>query len=415
VSENDPAGDAWQISPALLEKARKCFRAAELRAKAWSWKAIAADLGLDSPQAAYKAAEIACKMAEKYDMRRPDPPAGPLIPSAWVEASFDRWRAWDVAGRPEREGRKILGVAVTGGREYDIAVRSGDVVTVTALDAEKDGQGLAAVEAAVREALESAPGSVACVDVMAYGAAVYEQLCEDGLAAQPVNPARKTARRDLVTGLICANTWTWAWCRLRDELDPARGATLALPPNDQLAGDLTSLYYRGCPDGKVEVLHEGDRWRGLRAIACLMTRSVWEEAYSFTGARFRTPLEFDLAEEPRRAYFDRLMIMWAQLRQIADDPGPLVTKHGAVVTHPQTGPVPDVSLQMAALKMMMEVMTRAQHVADSLAARLPATVEEVHEAAERIRTEIREAERQAEAAREAEDKKTPPVPEDGGE
>ena len=54
MSESDPAG-APKLGPALVEKARLVIRAAELRELGWSYRAIARDLGFDSPLMARRA------------------------------------------------------------------------------------------------------------------------------------------------------------------------------------------------------------------------------------------------------------------------------------------------------------------------------------------------------------------------
>ena len=66
MSESDPAG-APQLGPALVEKARLVIRAAELRELGWSYRAIARDLGFDSPLMARRAVNIAYEIAEQYE------------------------------------------------------------------------------------------------------------------------------------------------------------------------------------------------------------------------------------------------------------------------------------------------------------------------------------------------------------
>ena len=111
---------------------------------------------------------------------------------------------------------------------------------------------------------------------------------------------------------------------------------------------------------------------------------------------------------PQRACLDRLMLMWDQLRPLAYDPVPLLAKNGTVVIHPETGKVvPDASLQVSAMKLMMDVMDRVQRIVDI---RVVATtpLEELQEVIKRIRDEVREAEEQADAEREGDKEEDDP-------
>ena len=73
-----------------------------------------------------------------------------------------------------------------------------------------------------------------------------------------------------------------------------------------------------------------------------------------------------------------------------------------MVIHPESGKaVPDAHLQIAAMKLMMDVMDRAERLAPGWSVK-SAPVEEIQAAVERMRDEVREAEEQAEAERERE-------------
>ena len=49
-----------------------------------------------------------------------------------------------------------------------------------------------------------------------------------------------------------------AWWNLRELLDPSRGATVALPPDDELAGDLTALHKKYMSEGKIQAEAKDD-------------------------------------------------------------------------------------------------------------------------------------------------------------
>jgi hypothetical protein len=55
-----------------------------------------------------------------------------------------------------------------------------------------------------------------------------------------------------------ANLRSAAWWGLRERLDPAFGATLALPPDDRLTGDLMAPKWRMLSGGKIQVESKAD-------------------------------------------------------------------------------------------------------------------------------------------------------------
>lgn len=162
-----------------------------------------------------------------------------VIPLAWVEAAVDRWHEWDTAGRPVTEGRRLLGVDVAraGGDSTVIAHRRGTVVTgLEAHDREDTMQTTARVQAAVGDEGAAVP----VVDSMGVGGGVVDRLREMGVPVLPYTGASKTKvrTRDGEWGFV--NTRSAALWQMRELLDPAFGAELALPPDDQLMADLTT-------------------------------------------------------------------------------------------------------------------------------------------------------------------------------
>ena len=57
---------------------------------------------------------------------------------------------------------------------------------------------------------------------------------------------------------IHRNCRSAAWWNLRELLDPSRGATVALPPDDELAGDLTALHKKYMSEGKIQAEAKDD-------------------------------------------------------------------------------------------------------------------------------------------------------------
>lgn len=163
-----------------------------------------------------------------------------VIPLAWVEAAVERWHAWHDDGRPAPDGRRLLGVDVarSGGDSTVIAHRHGLVVTeLEAHDREDTMQTTARVQAIVGEGDAAA---VPVVDSMGVGGGVVDRLRELGAPVLAYTGAAgtKARTRDGEWGFV--NVRSAAYWRLRELLDPAFGAELALPPDDLLLSDLTT-------------------------------------------------------------------------------------------------------------------------------------------------------------------------------
>lgn len=176
-----------------------------------------------------------------------------VIPLAWVDAAVERWHLWDQAGRPPVEGRRILGVDVarSGGDSTVMARRYGWLVAeLVAYDREDTMHTTARVLGAVsgdqhnrdQDEEEREPGSalVPVVDSMGVGGGVVDRLRELGAPVLAYTGAAKSRRRTRDGEFGFTNTRSAAYWNLRELLDPAFGAELALPPDDLLISDLTT-------------------------------------------------------------------------------------------------------------------------------------------------------------------------------
>lgn len=168
-----------------------------------------------------------------------------LIPLSWVEAANDKWRDWDEAGRP---GAVIsLGADIGYGSAADsrdpsviAVVYSGNVVGEVN-KYEISDQDIATMEISTFLAAKmELYGCPAYIDVIGIGAGVVHRLVERGYAAFPFHASRKTAFRD-VSGELGFHNWRSAmWWLGRELLDPNNNFNVALPPDDELTGDLTA-------------------------------------------------------------------------------------------------------------------------------------------------------------------------------
>ncbi|MGW6416286.1 hypothetical protein [Streptomyces sp. NPDC055055] len=174
-----------------------------------------------------------------------------VIPLAWVEAAVERWQAWDAAGRPPVEGRRILGVDVarSGGDSTVFARRIGLLIAeLVPYDRQDTMQTTARVQAAITGQgegqedgeEEAAAGMVPVVDSIGVGGGVVDRLRELGVPVLAYTGAAKTKQRTRDGEFGFTNVRSAAYWRMRELLDPAFGAELALPPDDLLLSDLTT-------------------------------------------------------------------------------------------------------------------------------------------------------------------------------
>lgn len=106
----------------------------------------------------------------------------------------------------------------------------------------------------------------------------------------------------------------------------------------------------------------------------------------------------DIVNDSRRDSLVRLDLMRDKLWQVIDNPGPMVTVTGRMVTDPDTGkPLPDMELQLSAIRLLLEVNERVRRTC------LLATLKEIEGAMERLRAEIADCERQAEEEADGQD------------
>lgn len=174
-----------------------------------------------------------------------------VIPLSWVEAAQARWRAWEAAGCPDQEGAHVIGVDVarSGTDKSVAAIRHGQVITHLAAWSKEDTM---ETTGRVKGMLTADPLARAFVDVIGIGAGVYDRCREQGLNVDPFHAGKKTARKDKTGQFGFANIRAAAWWSLREQLEMPE-ATLAIPPDDELAGDLTAMHYKYTSDGRIQV------------------------------------------------------------------------------------------------------------------------------------------------------------------
>ena len=156
-----------------------------------------------------------------------------VIPTAWVEAAMNRWR------EPERKPRmSSIGVDVArGGRDATaIARRHGawyDKPIKIPGKQTPDGPAVAGQVLAIRRDL--APVHI---DVIGVGASPYDFLVTNKVHTLGINVAEAATTTDRSGRLRFANLRSQLWWQFREDLDPANGTGIALPPDSELLADL---------------------------------------------------------------------------------------------------------------------------------------------------------------------------------
>lgn len=158
-----------------------------------------------------------------------------VIPTAWVDAAMARWKEPDV--KPPMDS---IGVDVArGGRDKTIIARRHgmwfDKLIPYEGAATPDGPKTAGyVIAAMRD---NAPLHI---DVIGVGASPYDFLNDAGLPAIGVNVSEAARGLDKSGRLEFFNLRSELWWRMREALDPNANNGIALPPDKELAADLTA-------------------------------------------------------------------------------------------------------------------------------------------------------------------------------
>lgn len=162
-----------------------------------------------------------------------------VIPLAWVEAAVERWYAWDAAGRPAVDGRRVIGVDVAraGGDSTILAHRQGLLIASLEVHNREDTM---QTTARVQAAAGAGEGAVPVVDSMGVGGGVVDRLRELKVPVLAYTGAASTRARTRDGEWGFRNVRSAAYWRMRELLDPAFGAELALPDDDMLLADLTT-------------------------------------------------------------------------------------------------------------------------------------------------------------------------------
>lgn len=189
-----------------------------------------------------------------------------VIKLEWVEAANLRWLAWDDMGRPTVPGPRRLGVDVArfGSDKTVMAIldrypiagdQSAGVITEIRRSSKEDTMETVGRVAGLVSVM---PGLTAVVDVIGVGGGVYDRLREQDLKPEAFNASESSERKERSGELGFTNKRSAAVWLLGEMLNPLYGATLALPPDDLLLGDLCAPHYSMTSNGRIQVESKDD-------------------------------------------------------------------------------------------------------------------------------------------------------------
>ena len=176
-------------------------------------------------------------------------PAWQTIPTEWVKAAMARWADKQAKGEmtalgfdPARGGVDKSSIAPRHGQWFDKIITAPGIVT-------KDGPTAAAfVIPHVRN------GACICVDSIGIGSSALDFLTGLNLNVLAVNGSEASAAITKAGSLRYRNKRAEMYWRLREALDPTSPDPIALPPDQELLGDLTAVRYKVVTIGKAAAI-----------------------------------------------------------------------------------------------------------------------------------------------------------------
>lgn len=183
----------------------------------------------------------------------PDVDEFSVIPLGWIYQAQERWVAWDEAGRPvSHDWRRIVGadIARYGNDKTCFAERIGDAFLTPRIMPRADTQETARL---LSQELNHERGDIAVIDTNGVGAGVFDTVKKSNHMAMGVNVGNRTSMTDSSGQIEFYNVRAAVYWKMREALDPARNPTIMLPPDDDLASDLSTPHWKTMPGGKIVI------------------------------------------------------------------------------------------------------------------------------------------------------------------
>ncbi len=174
-----------------------------------------------------------------------------VIPLKWIEASNERWLECNGLGT----GEEAWGVDPAYKGE-DKTARAKLVGLVIELLEHRSKQDLMRTVGWMTSSVDrTIPVGI---DTIGVGAGVYSRMEELRYNVLSVNVSTRTDYKDASGKVGFFNLRAYVWWSIREALDPALAIGLALPPDDDLTGDLTAPTWWYTSDGRIQVESKDD-------------------------------------------------------------------------------------------------------------------------------------------------------------
>lgn len=162
-----------------------------------------------------------------------------VIPTAWVLAAQERWRA----GKPENAAMTAMGLDIArGGRDQTVlAPRYGKWFdNLTCVPGRLTPDGPSVVALVVQHQRD---GASINLDAIGVGGSVQDHLKSANIEHVPLNGATGSSRATLDGKFHFLTKRSEMYWSFREALDPDYGIDIALPPDQELQADLTTPTY----------------------------------------------------------------------------------------------------------------------------------------------------------------------------
>lgn len=208
-----------------------------------------------------------------------------IIPLAWIELANDRWREWNEDGK-NLGIFKAVGVDVGGGggdkadktvlaRRFEapcIDKQTGETKVLKLIPFLEKNNNEDTMQTTGRVAgVLKKYGGRAIVDVIGIGAGVVSRLRELQSSGElqfdeviGFVASESSAQTDISGEMGFKNKRTAAWWKMRELLDPVNNHNVALPPDDDLIGDLTAPHKKAESGGLIKMESKEDMQKRLQ-------------------------------------------------------------------------------------------------------------------------------------------------------
>jgi hypothetical protein len=165
-----------------------------------------------------------------------------VIPTAWIDAAMERWKARDAKGPMDSMGADVA----TGGKDnFVISRRHGtwfdELIRIPGRKIPQDAAGPLTSGHIIRHRTDRAPVHV---DVVGWGLTTVNFLTENKVQVIPINGANGSVEQTKDGRLKFANVRAELAWRMRESLDPTNPDPVALPPDPALRADLAAYKWK---------------------------------------------------------------------------------------------------------------------------------------------------------------------------